>query len=442
MDQPFKAPAPAPAPSQRNNEAPRASRRSRRGLDWFVFFVADVQTGFGAFVAVYLTAQKWTQVDIGLVLTIGGIISLVGQIPAGALLDAIRSPRLAAVVSLLLIGASAFVLAIWPVFPAVVASRVVQATASSVLGPAIAAISLGLVPRSEIGERFGRNAAFASVGTGVAAAGMGACGYFISNQAVFFVAAAFVAPAVFSLMQVRREEINPTRAHGGTNPHPLNIATGFAELSRQPALPILACSVMLFHLANAAMLPLTASMLTVRSASSAPALIAVAMVVPQLTVALLSPTVGRKADRWGRRPLLAIGFLALTIRGLLLAWVTTPHAMIAVQLIDAISAAVLGVLVPLTVADLTRNTGHFNLAQGLIGSAMGIGASVSTTLAGYLSDRFTSSVTFLCLGSVAGAGLLLILLKMPETRPGADDDDDDDDDRPAAPTLSPPPGAA
>jgi MFS family permease len=267
---------------------------------------------------------------------------------------------------------------------------------------------------------------------------MGACGYFISNQAVFFVAAAFVAPAMLSLMQVRPDEIDPARAHGGTNPHPLNIAVGFIELARHPALLTLAGAVLLFHLANSAMLPLTASMLTVRSASSAPALIAVAMVVPQLTVALLSPTVGRTADSWGRRPLFTLGFLALLVRGLLLAWVTSPTAMITVQLIDAVSAAILGVLVPLTVADLTRNTGHFNLAQGGIGCAMGIGASVSTTLAGYLSDRFTNSVTFLCLSIIAAAGLALIVLIMPETRPDAGDDDGD---RPSAP-LSPPPGAA
>ncbi len=171
-------------PGGRPRAAP--SRASQRGLDWFVFFVADVQTGFGAFVAVYLTAQKWTQVDIGLVLTIGSLVGLAGQIPGGALVDAARSTRKIAALALIAIGGSAFALAAWPIFVIVLASRIAQAGASCVLGPAMAAISLGLVGREAIGERLGRNASFASVGTGLAAVGMGACGYYLSNRAVFF----------------------------------------------------------------------------------------------------------------------------------------------------------------------------------------------------------------------------------------------------------------
>ncbi|MGN6286778.1 MAG: MFS transporter [Afipia sp.] len=396
-----------------------ASSRSRRGLDWFVFFVADVQTGFGPFVAVYLTAQKWTQTDIGLILTVGGLISLFGQIPGGAILDAMRSPRLAAAVSVVLIGISALILALWPIFPAVLASRVLQASASCILGPAIAALSLGLVRRNEIGERLGRNGSFASVGTGLAAAGMGACGYYISNQAVFFVTAAFVVPAMISLLQISRRDIDADRAHGGTKAQPLTLAAVKSLLTNR-TLAIFALCVLLFHLANAAMLPLVASMLTLQSSESSSALIAVAMVVPQFIVAILSPTVGRKAQQWGRRPLLLIGFSALVIRGVLFAAVTPSELIVAVQILDGISAATLGVLVPLSIADITRNSGRFNLTQGLVGCAMGIGASISTTLAGILSDRFSSSFTFLVLGAIAAIGLAAVWRLMPETRPAPD----------------------
>lgn len=393
-----------------------ASLRSRRGLDWFVFFVADVQTGFGPFVAVYLTAQKWTQTDIGLILTVGGLISLFGQIPGGAILDAMRSPRLAAAVSVILIGISALILALWPVFPAVLASRVLQASASCVLGPAIAALSLGLVRRNEIGERLGRNGSFASIGTGLAAAGMGACGYYISNQAVFFVTAAFVAPAMIALLQIDRRDIDSDRAHGGAKAQPLSLASVKTLLTNR-TLAIFALCVMLFHLANAAMLPLVASMLTLQSSESSAALIAVAMVVPQFIVAMLSPTVGRKAQQWGRRPILLIGFSALVIRGILFAAISPSEYIVAVQILDGISAAALGVLVPLSIADITRNSGRFNLTQGLVGCAMGIGASISTTLAGILSDRFSSSFTFLMLGAIAAIGLMAVWRLMPETRP-------------------------
>src|SRR5262245_48758954 len=128
--------------------APRTVDRtaaSRRALDWCVFFLADVQTGFGPFIAVYLTAHAWTQVDIGLVLTVGGLVALAGQMPGGALVDAARSARWAAALAVVAIGISALALALWPVFPIVMASRVLHASASCLLGPAIAAISLGLV---------------------------------------------------------------------------------------------------------------------------------------------------------------------------------------------------------------------------------------------------------------------------------------------------------
>lgn len=400
--------------------ASRASPQSRRGLDWFVFFVADVQTGFGPFVAVYLTTQKWTQTDIGLILTIGGLIALVGQIPGGAILDAMKSPRLAAGLSIAMIGVSAFMLAQWPVFLVVLASRVLQACASCVLGPAIAALTLGLVDRSEIGERLGRNASFASIGTGLAAAGMGACGYYLSNQAVFYVTTGFVAPALIALLQIRTAEIDPAGAHGGTT-QPLTIAAAL-HLLRNRSLLIFAACVLLFHLANAAMLPLMASTLTLRSSESSAALIAVAMVVPQIIVALLSPLVGRKSEDWGRRPLLIVGLAALMIRGILFAFVIAPPLVIAAQVLDGLSAAVLGVLVPLTIADITRDTGHFNLTLGIVGCAMGIGASISTTLAGFLSDRFTSHITFLCLGFIAAIGVAVVCVVMPETRPERSDD--------------------
>jgi hypothetical protein len=80
--------SPSAAPS---GQRPHPSRRSLYGLDWFVFFLADAQMGFGPLVAVYLTAQKWTQGDIGLVLTAGGLVALAGQMPGGALVDAARS---------------------------------------------------------------------------------------------------------------------------------------------------------------------------------------------------------------------------------------------------------------------------------------------------------------------------------------------------------------
>jgi MFS family permease len=396
---------------------PAPSRQSERGLDWFIFFLADVQTGFGPFVAVYLTTQKWTQVEIGFVLSIGGIIGLIGQMPGGAIVDAARSERLMAGFAVAAIGASALAYAVWPIFPVVTAAATLHALASCVLGPAIAAISLGLVGPLAIGERLGRNARFASLGNGSAAALMGACGYLLSSRSVFLVTFILAIPTLLALSRIREREIDIARAHGAVvREVPDPKTTSVFSLVRQKPLLIFAVSMLLFQLANSAMLPLMAGVVTTRSSQWAPVLIAACIIVPQAIVALTSPSVGRKAQQWGRRPLLLLAFAALAFRGLLFATVRDPYLLVVVQVFDGITAAVFSVMVPLIVADIAFGSGHFNLAQGIVGTAVGIGASLSTVLAGYVSDKFGSSIAFIGLAGVAALGLAMVGLIMPETR--------------------------
>jgi hypothetical protein len=273
-----------------------------------------------------------------------------------------------------------------------------------------------MVGHAAVAERLGRNARFASIGAAVAAAGMGAAGYLISNQAVFFVTAALCLPTLVSLWLIGAGQVDPERAHGGKAArHPGDPTATFRSLLRNRPLMIFAGCVALFHLANAAMLPLTASVITMRSSDWAVALVGACILAPQLVVAAFAPWVGRQAVLRGRLPLLLLGFGALPVRGVLLAFVQTPEMLVAVQLLDGISAAVLGVLVPLIAADVTRGTGHFNLAQGVTGTAVGIGASLSTTLAGYAWDYFGIVPAFLGLAGVAAAGFIVVLAFMPET---------------------------
>jgi MFS family permease len=391
--------------------------RSLRGLDWFIFFVADVQTGFGPFVSVFLTTQKWTQIDIGLVLSAAGFVSLIGQMPGGALVDAARSERRVAGIAVAAICFSALGYAAMPIFPMVLSAAVVHALASCVLGPAIAAISLGLVGHALIGERLGRNARFASIGNGLAAAAMGAVGYF-SPRAVFIVTVLLLLPALLALRNIAEAEIDPERAHGAPPKRRADKPrTKPGELMQNRPLMIFACCLLLFHLANAAMLPLLGSAMTMRSARWAPVLIAACIVVPQLVVAASSPWIGRRAQTWGRRPLLLIAFAALPIRGILFATVTNPELLVLVQILDGVTAAVFSVMVPLVVVDLTRDTGHFNLGQGIIGTFVGIGASLSATLAGYMTDYHGSAAAFAGLAAIALFGFAVVWLLMPETRP-------------------------
>jgi predicted MFS family arabinose efflux permease len=410
--------APGIAPEHDGGEPgrPPPSRQSLRGLDWFIFFLADVQTGFGPFIAVYLTTQKWTQVEIGFVLSIGGIVGLLGQMPGGAIVDAARSTRFVAGAAVLTICFCALGYAAFPVFPVVVTAATLHAMASCVLGPAIAAVSLGLVGPLRIGERLGRNARFASLGNGVAAAVMGTCGYYLSSRSVFVVTFLLALPTLYALSRIRARDINAAQAHDAALKTADYSPVRFRDLVRQRPLLIFGAAVLLLQLANAAMLPLMAGVVTTRSADWAPVLIAFCIVVPQAIVALSSPTVGRKAQQWGRRPFLLLGFAALTIRGLLFATVTDPYALVAVQLFDGVTAAVFSVMIPLIVADLAFGSGRYSLALGIVGTASGIGASVSTILAGFVADRFGAPTAFLGLACVAALGLAMIATIMPETR--------------------------
>ncbi|WP_409567359.1 MFS transporter [Methylobacterium sp. J-092] len=414
LREPTVEPAPAAA------DADGLSRASRRGLDLFAFFVANLQTGFGPFLAVYFTQSKWTQSDIGFALTVGSLVSLLGQVPGGAFVDAMRSKRFAAGVSVAAISASALALALWPNFLIVLLAMAVHSAASCILTPAIAAISIGLVGHARAGERLGRNASFQAMGNAVAAAGMGACGYYLSNDAVFYLTAALVVPTIMALSAIRAEEIDAGVRTQEAEPRSGDAAAGGVKalLTNRALLSFAACMT-LFFLANAAMLPLVGSVLTLRASETATALVAACIMVPQAVLAVLAPAVGRAAERFGRYPVLLAGFAALPIRGLLFAYTDNPYMLVSIQVFDGISAAVLGVMVPLVVSDLTRGTGRFNLALGAVGTAMGIGAALSTSLAGILADRLGSHTAFLGLALVGAGAFALVALIMPETRRGA-----------------------
>lgn len=394
-----------------------ASQRSLRGLDWFAFFVADVQTAWGPFVATYLTSVAWTQFDIGLILTIGTITGLALQIPAGALVDRVPAKRLLAALAVASISASALLLALWPIFSVVVAAKVLHAIASSLLGPTLVAMSLGLVGHALFSIRLGRNVRFLSLGNAIAAGVAGGIAYYYSNQAIFFLTAALGIPTLIALAQISSSEIDPELARGGISKS--GVDTWFDAISglvHHRVLIGFAATIVLFQLANAAMLPILAGILAKRDPETAALVLSICILVPQFVVVAIAPWIGVTAQSWGRRPLLLLTFVALSARGAIFAVTSDPYLLVAAQLLDGISAASLGVLVPLIIADVTRGSGHFNFAQGLIGAAVGIGASFSTTLAGFIADTSGAAIAFLLLACVGVMGLVFVFAVVPETR--------------------------
>ncbi|HEX7969056.1 MAG TPA: MFS transporter [Stellaceae bacterium] len=389
-------------------------RSCQRALDWLTLFIANIQTGFGPFIAVYLTSQGWTQTGIGFALSVGTVTAMASQVPAGALVDMVRSKSRIAAVSILAFAASALLFALWPTRPFVYLAEVLHGFSSCTLGPAIAAISLALVGQRGLGLRLARNARYAAIGNGVGAALMGAVGYYVSQRSIFFLTAALTIPALAALVPLWRVR---DRMPAPRYQHAAERLMHLGRVLADRRLIILAVCAMLFTFADAAMLPLAGIALTKGVGRQASLLIAACIVLPQVLVALFSPAIARLADVRGRRAALLLGFAMLPLRGLLFALITDPIGIVLIQLLDGIAGACFGVLVPLVTADVAGRSGHFNFALGVIGLAIGIGGTLSTALAGWTADRLGDPAAFIGLALVGLAATLLIWRGMPETRP-------------------------
>lgn len=412
-----------------------SSMRAGRGLDWFNLFVANIQTGFGPFIAVYLSSQSWTQTSIGLALSIGTVTSMASQVPAGALVDMIHNKTRVAAFSVLTFTVSALMLAIHPIPLFVYLAEILHGVSSCTLGPAIAAMSLVLAGRFGMGLRLGRNARYAAIGNGVGAALMGACGQYVSERAVFFLTAALTLPALFTLLPLRRVAAANTPIQPARRPTDGSRLNSWQVLTDRRLLIFCACA-MLFTFANAPMLMLISGTLTANGANPS-LLIAACIVLPQIIVAFASPAVGRFAERYGRRVILIAGFSMLPLRCLCFASTQNPILLVAIQALDGIAASCFGIMVPLIVSDVAGRSGHFNLSLGAVGFGIGIGGTLSTPSAGWLADHFSTRIAFFVLLAVGALAVLLVALAMPETRPrrgptgGADGDDSG---TPAAPS--------
>jgi MFS family permease len=400
---------------------PPPSRSSLRGLDAVNLFLAGALSGFGPYVAVFLAEQKWTEQNIGFVLTAGGLAGLLSQLPSGELLDAIRSKRLVVALGAIMVAASALIIALRPSFPLVLAALVLQAITGGFLGLAVAAISLGLVGHAALGKRLGRNQRFASTGGVIAAGLMGVIGYILSYRAIFFAAAALVLPLLAALGRIQLSGIYG-RVSGAPGYQELSAKARRWSLWKNGNLLTFAGCECLFQLGNASMLPLAGEALVFSKEAFSSLIVSALIIVPQLIVALMASWAGRRANTWGRRPLLLVGFAALPIRALVFAWTTSPMVLIAAQILDGVSGTMLGVLTALIVSDLTRSTGRFSLALGFVGTMSGIGASLSTSLTGLVAGSFGRAAGFLSIAAVALVALLLLWLRMPETNPSSRND--------------------
>jgi MFS family permease len=398
------------------DQAQKPSKHSLRALDSLNFFLADVQTGVGPFLAIYLAGYAWDEERIGLALSVGGIAGILAQTPAGALVDQVHQKRTVIAVAVGSLALGSLLIAFLPTFWSVMSAQALIGATSSVFIPAICAISLGIVGHRMFDARQGRNQSFNSAGNVVAAVSMGLLGYLVSNRSIFFFVVICTLPTLLSLSQIRADEIDYERARGAGKSDDGGQPVGAATLLKdRPLVIFLVCAVM-FHFANAAMLPLLGEMLAKGHGRSSMMFMSACVVTTQFTITMIAPWSGRKAGFWGRKPLLLIAFGVLPVRAVLYTLTSNTIALVAIQVLDGIGAGIFGVVSVLVIADLTKGSGRFNVTLGAIATAVGIGAALSQTIAGAIVHHSSFNTGFLFLAAIAAAAFGVLYFFMPETR--------------------------
>jgi MFS family permease len=391
-------------------------------LDALNFLLADVRGALGPYLNVFLvTQQQWSVAEVGLVTSVGGLLGLAVQTPIGGLIDAARAKRALIVAALMVLSAGAVTIYAAPSFWPVIISNCLIAIVGDVFGPAVAALTLGLFPRTALAHRMGRNSAFDHGGNVAIAAAAGMVGWAMSQRAVFLLVPFFAALAALAVSSIPPGAIDHIQARGGEEerngePRPSGLKV---LLTCRPLLIYAGCAV-LFHFANAPLLPLVGQKLALAHEEWATAMMSGCIIAAQMIMLPIALLVGHNADRWGRKPILLIGFGILPVRALLYTFSNSSAWLIGVQLLDGIGAGVFGAITPLLLADLMRGTGRYNAAQGAVATAQGIGASSSGLAAGLIVDHFSYSAAFLISGAVATIAVAVLATAMPETMPPSD----------------------
>jgi MFS family permease len=392
-----------------------------RSLDAVNFLLADVRGALGPYLNVFLiTQQHWSQTEVGWVTTISGLLGLAAQTPAGAAIDATGRKRGVVVLALIVLAIGALVIFAVPTFWPVLVANTAIAVVGDVFGPAVAAVTLGLYARQHLARRMGRNSAFDHAGNVAIAAAAGGVGYLFSQRAVFLLVPVFVLLAAVAMLSIPQSAIDQNRARGlgdreGQEKEAGKGPSGYSVLIRCRPLVVFAVCAMLFHFANAPLLPLVGQKLAQAYPKWATTMMSSCIIAAQLIMLPVALAVGRTADRIGRKPILLVGFAVLPVRAVLYTLSDSAPWLIGVQLLDGVGAGIFGAITPLLIADLMRGTGRYNLAQGAVATAQGLGASLSGLAAGVIVDHLGYSAAFLTFGAAACTALAALFLAMPET---------------------------
>ncbi|MDR6181436.1 MFS transporter [Asaia bogorensis] len=393
------------------------SASSRAGLDATNFFLADVQDGVGPYLTVYLaSARHWQAGPIGVAMAMTGLATALCQIPAGLMVDSIRYKRALVAISAVITALSCILIIAVPGMAPVLAAQIMMGAAAAVIPPALAAISLGLVGRRRLPGRISRNQGINHFGSFASAALAGLCGQYWGLNWIFYLVCGSALASALALLLIRPGEIDQKVARGSeddSNDPPVSIGS---LVSQRPVWVFL-CSIVLFHLGNAAMLPFAGQVMAKSHPGSETVTLSACVIVAQFVMMLVAWGVGRAMARGiGRKPIFLLAYAILPIRGLLFTWFDAPGAIIAIQVLDGIAAGIFGVIAIIIAADLTHGTGRFNFLQGMVALSVGIGGGLSNLIGGYIVQLEGYHAGFLSLTVIAVMALVFFLTLMPETR--------------------------
>lgn len=406
-----------------DDEAPKSpSSRSLRGLDGLNFLMADVRDGLGPFLSVYLKGtQHWGSGNIGLVMAASGVAAAICQIPAGLLVDAVRVKRLLIAISGLLVGAGCLLIAFFPKLPTVLAAQITLGAASAIIPPCLAALSLGVVGHRLLPARISRNEGFNHAGNFTAAVLAGALGQYVGVIWLFYLICGFAVASALVVLLIKPKEIDHELARGAEKPSETKGHTSpmtFSALWKKRDLKVFIISVVLFHFGNAAMLPLAGQVIAKVHPGMDVIALSACVIAAQLVMVAVAAAVGHALHKGvGRKKIFLVALAVLPVRGVLFSMTSSPYAVVAIQLLDGVAAGIFGVIGVVIASDLMRGTGRFNLAQGLMALAVGIGAALSNVTGGYVVEKFGFTAGFLTLAAISALALVFFAAFMPETRP-------------------------
>ena len=391
-----------------------ADNRNINSLHYLNFFLADVRTGIGPFLTVYLAAKHWDAEQIGLAIALPGVAALLTQTYAGMLVDSYSKKRLLIVIACFFIIIGSLLTIFSNSRTIILSAQLFIGIVSTIYQPAITAITLGIVGYQSLTWQTGRNETFNHAGNVAAAALAGIAAFYLSLNFIFYVVIAMCIGSIFFVLRIREKDIDNARARGAIDGNTNYHISSLREIFTDKKIVMFTIAVVLFHFANAAMLPLVGEELGKLDNKASPLYVAGCITIAQAVMVPVAWLTGKYAANSSHKAIFRIAFAVLPVRGLLYTFSTNSGYLMSIQLLDGVGAGIFGVISVVMIANLTKHTGRFNLMQGAITTAVGIGSALSNYFTGVIVKHYGFDTGFIFLSIIAFLALLFFYFLVKE----------------------------